>query len=101
MERRQVLRYGENPQQTRRWLGPRGVADAPRDGVKRREGKELSFDNLLDLGSAPEAAEDFDGPAVGVIVKRNNHCSLVMAHQTSKPPTNAPARAIRRAPTAA
>ena len=37
------------------------------------QGKELSFNNLLDLDSAVALARDFDGPAA-VIVKHNNPC---------------------------
>jgi phosphoribosylaminoimidazolecarboxamide formyltransferase/IMP cyclohydrolase len=67
------LRYGENPHQ--------GAAlyrepDAPPDAIVRFEmlqGKELSFNNLLDLDSAVTLARDFDGPAA-VIVKHNNPC---------------------------
>ena len=72
-ERVGSLRYGENPHQ--------GAAlyrepEAPRDAIVRFEmlqGKELSFNNLLDLDSAVALARDFDGPAA-VIVKHNNPC---------------------------
>ena len=72
-ERVGSLRYGENPHQ--------GAAlyrepDAPPDAIVRFEmlqGKELSFNNLLDLDSAVTLARDFDGPAA-VIVKHNNPC---------------------------
>ncbi len=49
---------------------------APPDALVRFEmlqGKELSFNNLLDLDSAVTLARDFDGPAA-VIVKHNNPC---------------------------
>jgi phosphoribosylaminoimidazolecarboxamide formyltransferase / IMP cyclohydrolase len=72
-ERVGALRYGENPHQ-------RGALyrepQAPADAVVRFEmlqGKELSFNNLLDLDSAVALARDFDGPAA-VIVKHNNPC---------------------------
>jgi phosphoribosylaminoimidazolecarboxamide formyltransferase/IMP cyclohydrolase len=50
MERRQVLRYGENPQQRAGLYvteEPRGIGD-----LAQRQGKELSFNNLLDIDSA-------------------------------------------------
>jgi phosphoribosylaminoimidazolecarboxamide formyltransferase/IMP cyclohydrolase len=40
-------------------------------------GKELSFNNLLDLSSARELVEDFEGPAC-VIVKHNNPCGCAL-----------------------
>ena len=50
MERLQPLRYGENPQQRAALYvteEPRGMRD-----LKQRQGKELSFNNLLDLDAA-------------------------------------------------
>ena len=72
-ERVGALRYGENPhQRAALYREPQ----APADAVVRFEmlqGKELSFNNLLDLDSAVALARDFDGPAA-VIVKHNNPC---------------------------
>ena len=48
------------------------------DGVSQLHGKELSFNNLLDLSSARELVEDFDGPACA-IVKHNNPCGCAIA----------------------
>ena len=47
------------------------------DGVSQLHGKELSFNNLLDLGSARELVEEFDGPACA-IVKHNNPCGCAV-----------------------
>jgi phosphoribosylaminoimidazolecarboxamide formyltransferase / IMP cyclohydrolase len=72
-ERAGALRYGENPhQRAALYREPQ----APPDAVVRfrmLQGKELSFNNLLDLDSAVALARDFDGPAA-VIVKHNNPC---------------------------
>ena len=72
-ERVGALRYGENPhQRAALYREP----EAPPDAIVRFEmlqGKELSFNNLLDLDSAVTLARDFDGPAA-VIVKHNNPC---------------------------
>ena len=69
----QDLRYGENPHQTaalyREPGPPVGVAGAAQLG-----GKELSFNNLLDLEAAWAAARDFAGRPFAVIVKHNNPC---------------------------
>ncbi len=48
------------------------------DGVNQLHGKELSFNNLLDLSSARELVEDFDEPACA-IVKHNNPCGCAVA----------------------
>ncbi len=76
-ERVGALRYGENPhQRAALYREPQ----APADAVVRFEmlqGKELSFNNLLDLDSAVTLARDFDGPAA-VIVKHNNPCGAAI-----------------------
>jgi phosphoribosylaminoimidazolecarboxamide formyltransferase/IMP cyclohydrolase len=80
-ERLQPLRYGENPHQ--RAALYRDVA-APEDAVVRFEmlqGKELSFNNLLDLDSAVTLARDFERPAA-VIVKHNNPCGAGIGDTT-------------------
>jgi phosphoribosylaminoimidazolecarboxamide formyltransferase/IMP cyclohydrolase len=72
-ERVGALRYGENPHQHAALYRELG---APNDALVRFEmlqGKELSFNNLLDLDSAVALARDFDDPAA-VIVKHNNPC---------------------------
>ena len=47
------------------------------------QGKELSFNNLLDLDSAVALARDFDGPAA-VIVKHNNPCGAAIGDTISE-----------------
>jgi phosphoribosylaminoimidazolecarboxamide formyltransferase/IMP cyclohydrolase len=75
-ERLGSLRYGENPHQAAVYCEPR----APADSIVRYQmlqGKELSFNNLLDLDSAVTLARDFEGPAA-VIVKHNNPCGAAI-----------------------
>ena len=66
----QDLRYGENPHQ-------RGAfyRDLQEEGglanLQQRHGKELSFNNILDLNAAVEIIRDFENP-VATIVKHNN-----------------------------
>ena len=72
-ERVGALRYGENPhQRAALYREPQAPADAF-VRFEMLQGKELSFNNLLDLDSAVALARDFDGPAA-VIVKHNNPC---------------------------
>jgi phosphoribosylaminoimidazolecarboxamide formyltransferase/IMP cyclohydrolase len=69
----QELRYGENPHQSaalyREPGVPTGVA-----GAEQLGGKELSFNNLLDLEAAWAVARDFSDRPFVVIVKHNNPC---------------------------
>ena len=46
--------------------------------MRQLHGKELSFNNLLDLSSARELLEEFDAPACA-IVKHNNPCGCAIA----------------------
>jgi phosphoribosylaminoimidazolecarboxamide formyltransferase / IMP cyclohydrolase len=72
------LRYGENPHQRAAFYARVGSPTHLLDGVRQLHGKELSFNNLLDLSSARELVEDFDGPACA-IVKHNNPCGAAIA----------------------
>jgi phosphoribosylaminoimidazolecarboxamide formyltransferase/IMP cyclohydrolase len=72
------LRYGENPHQAAAFYARVGSPTHLLDGVQQLHGKELSFNNLLDLSSARELVEDFDGPAC-TIVKHNNPCGCATA----------------------
>jgi phosphoribosylaminoimidazolecarboxamide formyltransferase/IMP cyclohydrolase len=78
--RLQTLRYGENPHQaaalyaTDRSAGPLGG--------RLLGGKELSYNNLLDLDAALHAAEAFEEPAV-VIVKHLSPCGLAVGPSIS------------------
>jgi phosphoribosylaminoimidazolecarboxamide formyltransferase/IMP cyclohydrolase len=79
-ERAYALRYGENPHQTGALYVARG---APEGTLGRARsvgagGKELSFNNLVDVDAAIEAAREFDGPAA-VIVKHTNPCGVAQA----------------------
>ena len=73
LERRQEMRYGENPHQHAALYIPAGLAGAGACGARQIQGKELSYNNLVDLDSARALAREFAGAAV-VIVKHNNPC---------------------------
>jgi phosphoribosylaminoimidazolecarboxamide formyltransferase/IMP cyclohydrolase len=72
------LRYGENPHQRAAFYARIGSPTHLLDGVTQLHGKELSFNNLLDLSSARELVEDLDGAACA-IVKHNNPCGCAVA----------------------
>lgn len=71
------LRYGENPHQQAAFYARVGAPTHLLDGVTQLHGKELSFNNLLDLSSARELVEEFDTPACA-IVKHNNPCGCAL-----------------------
>lgn len=73
LERRQTMRYGENPHQAAALYVPAGRAPAGLAGAKQLQGKELSYNNLVDLDAALGVASEFRRPAVA-IVKHNNPC---------------------------
>jgi phosphoribosylaminoimidazolecarboxamide formyltransferase/IMP cyclohydrolase len=73
------LRYGENPHQRAAFYAEAGAAAHLLDGVEQLHGKELSFNNLLDLSSARELVEDFAEQPACVIVKHNNPCGCAVA----------------------
>jgi phosphoribosylaminoimidazolecarboxamide formyltransferase/IMP cyclohydrolase len=67
----QSLRYGENPhQRAALYADGSGLGIA---GARQLQGKELSFNNLVDLDACWELAQEFDQPAV-IIVKHTNPC---------------------------
>ena len=66
----QDLRYGENPQQSAAFYVPAGAKP-----FEQIQGKELSYNNLLDLDSAIRLAYAFDQPAAAVI-KHTNPCGV-------------------------
>jgi phosphoribosylaminoimidazolecarboxamide formyltransferase / IMP cyclohydrolase len=70
----QTLRYGENPHQAAVWY-KRKDSELGLHNAEILQGKELSFNNLLDLDAALSLCCRFDMPAV-VAVKHNNPCGV-------------------------
>ncbi len=68
--KRMDLRYGENPHQFAALYGSSSVGIA---GAEQAQGKELSYNNLVDLDAAWLLVNEFAGPAA-VIVKHTNPC---------------------------
>lgn len=65
-----MLRYGENPHQRGAVYGDRGIA-----GEETLQGKQMSYNNYLDLNAAARLSREFSDPAA-VIVKHNNPCGV-------------------------
>ena len=79
-ERAYPLRYGENPHQSGAFYRDRGAREG---SLARAEslgagGKELSFNNLVDVDAALEAVREFSEPAA-VVVKHTNPSGVAVA----------------------
>jgi len=76
LEKVKDLRYGENPHQSATFYREldkgkgQGIAD-----IEQLGGKELSFNNILDLDAAVNIVEEFEEP-VAVIIKHTNPCGV-------------------------
>jgi phosphoribosylaminoimidazolecarboxamide formyltransferase / IMP cyclohydrolase len=73
LRRQQELRYGENPHQAGAFYVP---ANRPPEGLaaaKQLQGKELSYNNFVDLEAARSLAAEFRRPAA-IIIKHNTPC---------------------------
>ena len=82
--RLQRLRYGENPHQHAAFYGAVSQPDEPTlASAKQLQGKELSYNNLLDGSSALEALKEHangqHGVAAVVVVKHTNPCGAARA----------------------
>ena len=87
MERLQALRYGENPgQRAALYVSeePRGMRD-----LSQRHGKELSFNNLLDLDAAMAAVACWATRPACAIVKHTTPCGIALGTSASEAFTRA------------
>ena len=73
IRKQQSLRYGENPHQAAALYIPAGAPPSGLAAAKQLQGKELSYNNFVDLEAARSLAAEFEQPAA-IIVKHNNPC---------------------------
>ena len=73
LRRQQELRYGENPHQAAALYVPAGGAVQGLAAAKQLQGKELSYNNFVDLEAARSLVGEFQSPAA-VIIKHSNPC---------------------------
>lgn len=64
-----ALRYGENPHQAACWYGNFEAQ------FEQLHGKEISYNNFLDIDAATALIDEFDTPTVAIL-KHNNACGL-------------------------
>jgi len=77
-EKVEALRYGENPHQAAAFYREMGaLLDGTLASATQVQGKDLSFNNLLDLDAAWRLVSEFSSPAVAVI-KHNNPCGVAI-----------------------
>jgi phosphoribosylaminoimidazolecarboxamide formyltransferase/IMP cyclohydrolase len=73
------LSYGENPHQRAAYYARVGERTHLLSMVRQYHGKDLSFNNLLDLDSARALSAEFAQTPAAVIVKHNNPCGCALA----------------------
>ncbi len=73
LRRKQELRYGENPHQAAALYVPAGGVPQGLAAARQLQGKELSYNNYVDLEAARSLVAEFERPAA-VIIKHNNPC---------------------------
>ena len=83
LERKADLRYGENPHQRGAVYVSPGCSGVSVLAAKQLNGKELSYNNLLDLDSALLIVRSFNEPAASVI-KHNNPCGAATGNTLSE-----------------
>lgn len=72
------LRYGENPHQNAVFYKDLGVKEDCAATAEILHGKQLSFNNIIDVDAAIEVVKDFTEPAVSII-KHTNPCGAATA----------------------
>ncbi|MEK6790586.1 MAG: bifunctional phosphoribosylaminoimidazolecarboxamide formyltransferase/IMP cyclohydrolase [Deltaproteobacteria bacterium] len=78
LEKVQDLRYGENPHQSGAFYKPYSGDRGAEGGFTQLQGKELSYNNILDMSAAMTLAGEFHEKAA-VIIKHNNPCGVALS----------------------
>jgi phosphoribosylaminoimidazolecarboxamide formyltransferase/IMP cyclohydrolase len=77
-DKKQELRYGENPHQKAAFYYFPGYEEAGPANAQQLHGKELSFNNIFDMDAALNIVKVFDEPAA-VIIKHANPCGVAIS----------------------
>ncbi|WP_017318495.1 bifunctional phosphoribosylaminoimidazolecarboxamide formyltransferase/IMP cyclohydrolase [Mastigocladopsis repens] len=73
----QSLRYGENPHQSAAWYQT-GTTSTGWAAATKLQGKELSYNNLVDLEAARRIISEFPDTPAAVIIKHTNPCGVAL-----------------------
>ena len=79
----QDLRYGENPHQTAAFYVERGAGAGSISAARQLQGKELSYNNIMDTDAALECVKELGSRPACVIVKHANPCGVAVAGSLS------------------
>jgi phosphoribosylaminoimidazolecarboxamide formyltransferase / IMP cyclohydrolase len=74
----QDLRYGENPHQNAVYYKEDKIDEICVVGAKQLHGKELSFNNIIDINAALEIVKEFEEPTA-IVIKHTNPCGAAIA----------------------
>ena len=75
LEFKQSLRYGENPHQNATWCI---FPDEGLSSVNQLQGKDLSYNNLIDLEAAISTVQEFKDDPAAVVIKHTNPCGVAI-----------------------
>jgi phosphoribosylaminoimidazolecarboxamide formyltransferase/IMP cyclohydrolase len=78
VKKAQDLRYGENPQQSAAFYVEKEVTEPCVANSVQLQGKELSFNNIIDLDAAIETVKEFSDHPAAVIIKHTNPCGAAL-----------------------
>jgi len=79
VKKAQDLRYGENPHQSAAFYVDKRVHEPCVANSVQLQGKELSFNNIIDLDAAIETVKEFHDLGAAVIIKHTNPCGVALA----------------------
>lgn len=83
LEKVQELRYGENPDQEAAFYADPFCTGTCVARSEKLHGKELSYNNILDLDAAMEIVREFDKPTA-VVMKHTNPCGIASSDSISE-----------------
>jgi len=78
VKKAQDLRYGENPHQSAAFYVERCISEPCVSNAVQLQGKELSFNNIIDLDAAIETVKEFIEKPAAVIIKHTNPCGVAL-----------------------
>lgn len=81
--KKQNMRYGENPHQEAAFYTQPLINEPSVSTGKQLHGKELSFNNIIDINAAVELVKEFNEPAA-VIIKHTNPCGTAIGDNILK-----------------
>ena len=81
LEKINDLRYGENPHQRAAFYREHSAYDSVLPNALQLQGKELSFNNIIDLNAAYNLAREFEYPCA-VVIKHTNPCGVALSEES-------------------